>query len=101
MGPSVAFRIEMASRRVNSLVRLAGYRYMSSEPGSGAGKGGGSGGSIRDAGGTFGKIEAAREEEFIRKLQKKQLEMMKKSVNDDVAFHESQIKMHQEPKSNS
>lgn len=36
--------------------------------GSGAGKGGGSGGSIRDAGGAYGKMEAAREEEYFHKL---------------------------------
>lgn len=37
------------------------------EPGSGAGKGGGSGGSIRDAGGSMGKREAALEEEYFYK----------------------------------
>lgn len=31
-------------------------------------QGGGTGGSIRDAGGKFGEIEAAREEEYVRKL---------------------------------
>ena len=36
--------------------------------GGGAGKGGGSGGSIRDAGGAYGKMEAAREEEYFHKL---------------------------------
>lgn len=82
--------------RVCGLIRLAGVRYMSSEPGSGAGKGGGSGGAIRDAGGSFGKMEAAREEEFFRKLQKKQLEILKKTTHDDIEFHENQIKMHQE-----
>jgi hypothetical protein len=29
---------------------------------------GGSGGTIRDAGGAFGKLEAAREEEYVHKL---------------------------------
>lgn len=38
------------------------------EVGSGAGKGGGAGGSVRDAGGAFGKMEAAREEEYFHKL---------------------------------
>jgi len=36
--------------------------------GSGSGKGGGSGGSIRDAGGAMGKLEAGREEEYFHKL---------------------------------
>lgn len=35
--------------------------------GSGAGKGGGAGGSIREAGGAFGKMQAAREEEHFHK----------------------------------
>lgn len=38
------------------------------EPGDGAGRGGGSGGTIRDAGGAFGKREAAQEEQYFRKL---------------------------------
>lgn len=40
----------------------------SSELGSGAGKGGGAGGPIREAGGSFGKREAAQEEQYFRKL---------------------------------
>lgn len=40
---------------------------MSGELGSGAGKGGGGGGAIREAGGAFGKLEAAREEEYFYK----------------------------------
>ncbi|XP_023162778.1 ATPase inhibitor mai-2, mitochondrial [Drosophila hydei] len=47
------------------------------ELGCGAGKGGGAGGSIRDAGGSFGKMEAAREEEFFYKQQKEQLKNLK------------------------
>uniref|UniRef100_A0A1B0CN78 Uncharacterized protein n=1 Tax=Lutzomyia longipalpis TaxID=7200 RepID=A0A1B0CN78_LUTLO len=33
--------------------------------GSGAGKGGGGGGSIREAGGSMGRMEAAKEEEYF------------------------------------
>lgn len=40
----------------------------SGEAGSGAGVGGGSGGAIRDAGGSFGKREVALEEQYFRKL---------------------------------
>ncbi|EDW85856.1 uncharacterized protein Dwil_GK22917 [Drosophila willistoni] len=47
------------------------------ELGSGAGKGGGGGGSIREAGGSLGKMEAAREEEFFYKQQKEQLKNLK------------------------
>lgn len=35
------------------------------ELGRGAGRGGGAGGSIREAGGAFGIAEAAREEEYF------------------------------------
>lgn len=38
------------------------------EPGSGAGQGGGTGGTIRDAGGSFGKREAAQEEQYFKRL---------------------------------
>lgn len=41
---------------------------MSGERGSGAGKGGGSGGAIRDAGGSFGKMEAAHEDQYFYNL---------------------------------
>lgn len=41
--------------------------FTQGEPGSGAGRGGGGGGAIRDAGGAFGKMEAAREDEFFYK----------------------------------
>ena len=43
--------------------------------GDGAGRGGGSGGSVRDAGGAFGKMEAAREDEYFYKKQKEQLQV--------------------------
>lgn len=41
---------------------------MSGERGSGAGKGGGGGGAIRDAGGSFGKMEAAQEDQYFYNL---------------------------------
>ncbi|VDQ08655.1 unnamed protein product [Trichobilharzia regenti] len=42
--------------------------YPGDEFGRGAGKGGGGGGTIRDAGGAFGKREARNEEEYFYKL---------------------------------
>ncbi|XP_070153275.1 uncharacterized protein [Polyergus mexicanus] len=69
---------------------------MSGERGSGAGKGGGSGGAIRDAGGSFGKMEAAHEDQFFYNLQKQQLQKMRESLHDEISFHEEQIKRHQE-----
>lgn len=41
---------------------------MAGERGSGAGKGGGTGGTIRDAGGSFGKMEAAHEDQYFYNL---------------------------------
>merc|ERR1711963_207717 len=76
-------------------LRLACVRAMSGF-GDGAGKGGGSGGSIRDAGGSFGKMEAAQEEQYFRKLQSEQLKNMKHMLEDEVSHHEAQIRQHQE-----
>merc|ERR1711862_402013 len=66
-------------------------RAMSDKAGSGAGKGGGSGGSVRDAGGAFGEMEAAREGEYFKGQQAKQLEDLKKSLKKTKDFHEEQI----------
>ncbi|XP_034302901.2 ATPase inhibitor mai-2, mitochondrial isoform X1 [Magallana gigas] len=76
-------------------VQLIGCRMMSNDLGGGAGKGGGTGGSIREAGGTFGKIEAAREEEFIRRLNAQQLQALKDHLDEEVGHHEKIIKEHQ------
>lgn len=38
---------------------------MIGERGSGAGQGGGGGGAIREAGGAFGKMEAAHEDQYF------------------------------------
>jgi len=67
---------------------------MPDHPGSGAGKGGGSGGSIRDAGGAFGKMEAAREDEYFYKLQKAQLKQLKDQLAREIEHHASQAKNH-------
>ncbi|XP_005091422.1 ATPase inhibitor mai-1, mitochondrial [Aplysia californica] len=78
-------------------LRLACVRAMSGgQFGDGAGKGGGSGGSVRDAGGSFGKMEAAKEEQYFRQLQKEQLDKMKDMLEDEVTHHERQIRQHQE-----
>ncbi|KAK4326676.1 hypothetical protein Pmani_002835 [Petrolisthes manimaculis] len=66
------------------------------DPGSGAGQGGGTGGTIRDAGGAFGKREAAQEEQYFRKLQQEQLEKMRSSLKEEVDFHKKQIKAHED-----
>lgn len=45
----------------------------SGQLGSGVGKGGGAGGSVREAGGTLGKMGAAKEEAFFKKKDAEQL----------------------------
>ncbi|GFY39726.1 hypothetical protein TNIN_344021, partial [Trichonephila inaurata madagascariensis] len=77
-------------RRVAS-VMFASMRS-NGEWGSGSGKGGGSGGSVRDAGGSFGKMEAAREEEYFRKQQKEQIKKLKSHLQDEIEHHEDSIK---------
>lgn len=59
-------------------------------------KGGGSGGSIRDAGGAFGQMEAAREEQYFRQKQKEQLEKMKKGLDTEKDRLEKLIKEHED-----
>jgi len=71
-------------------------RYMSGEKGSGAGKGGGSGGAVRDAGGAFGKRQAAKEEEYFRNLNKNQLDALKNSFEDEISYHKEEMKDHEE-----
>ncbi|XP_055938203.1 ATPase inhibitor mai-1, mitochondrial-like [Argiope bruennichi] len=66
------------------------------EWGSGAGKGGGAGGAVREAGGSFGKLQAAREEEYFRKLQRKQLLDLKKQINKEILLNQKLIHQHRE-----
>ncbi|XP_003745769.1 ATPase inhibitor mai-1, mitochondrial [Galendromus occidentalis] len=94
----------MASLKVKSFAKLLnvenafciGTRAMSGISGSGAGKGGGSGGSVRDAGGSLGKREAAQEDQYFRKLQQEQLANLHKHLEDEIAQHELQIKQHEQ-----
>ncbi|XP_042206998.1 ATPase inhibitor mai-2, mitochondrial-like isoform X2 [Homarus americanus] len=63
--------------RLRSPIALCVRGMSKGEPGSGSGQGGGTGGTIRDAGGSFGKREAAQEEQYFRKLQEDQLKDLK------------------------
>ncbi|VDO28918.1 unnamed protein product [Haemonchus placei] len=67
---------------------------MSGGYGDGVGKGGGTGGSIRDAGGAFGKMEAAREDEYFYKMQKQQLEELKAQLQQEIEHHEKEVENH-------
>ncbi|PVD32024.1 hypothetical protein C0Q70_07450 [Pomacea canaliculata] len=84
--------------RLPNVLRLVGIRCMSGmgEWGSGAGKGGGTGGSVRDAGGAFGKMEAAHEELYFKKLAALQLQKLREHMTEEIANHEKAIRDHQE-----
>lgn len=69
-------------------------RFSAGGHGDGAGRGGGSGGSIRDAGGAFGKMEAAREDEYFYKKQKAQLQELREHIQEEVKHHEGQLENH-------
>lgn len=69
---------------------------MAGERGSGAGKGGGSGGSIRDAGGSLGKKEAAQEDQYFRQQTAEQLSKLKGALDSQIASHQKLIKEHQD-----
>jgi len=72
-------------------------RHMATgEQGSGAGKGGGTGGAVRDAGGAFGKRQAAKEEEYFRNLNRSQLDALKSSFEDEIKYHKDEMKDHEE-----
>lgn len=58
-------------------------------------QGGGSGGSVRDAGGAFGRMEAAREEEFFRRKQQQELEKLRQALDSQRSELEKQIKEHE------
>ncbi|XP_044260835.1 ATPase inhibitor B, mitochondrial-like [Tribolium madens] len=77
---------------------LTQIRFMSQlgDLGSGVGRGGGGMGSIRIAGGAFGRIQAAREEGYFHKKQKQQMVKLREEIKDDIKFHREQIKKHEE-----
>ncbi|KAJ0172633.1 hypothetical protein K1T71_011772 [Dendrolimus kikuchii] len=51
-------------------------------PGSGAGKGGGAGGSVRESGAGLGKFGTAQEEGYFYNKQKEELEKIKQKLKD-------------------
>ncbi|CAM4641207.1 unnamed protein product [Leuciscus chuanchicus] len=59
--------------------------------GSGAGKGGGAGGSVREAGGAFGKKQAADEERYFKQKEKEQLAALKKHHEEEIDHHKKEI----------
>jgi hypothetical protein len=62
--------------------------------GSGSGRGGGSGGTIRDAGGAFGKREQAFEDQYFMKLNDEQLKHLHDSLEEEIRYHTAAIERH-------
>ncbi|KAF7244209.1 hypothetical protein EG68_08479 [Paragonimus skrjabini miyazakii] len=83
-----------AARYVTVLICIR--MYPGDELGRGAGKGGGSGGTIRDAGGAFGKREARNEEEYFHRKQKEQLAALRKHLEEEVQYRKDEILRHRE-----
>ena len=49
-------------------------------------------GSIREAGGSFGKKEKAQEDQYFRQQQLKQLSELKKDHKNEIDAHKAEIK---------
>jgi hypothetical protein len=64
--------------------------------GSGVGKGGGSGGTVRESGGAFGVREAVMEEQYFRRLTAQQLDELHDHYVEEIRFLEKQVKEQQE-----
>merc|ERR1711963_1273174 len=77
-------RILIESQRLNkfSTCKMMSGSAAVGTPGEGAGKGGGSGGSVRDAGGSMGKRQAAQEGQFFRQEQQRQIEEYKQKQKE-------------------
>ncbi|XP_046383532.1 ATPase inhibitor mai-2, mitochondrial-like [Ischnura elegans] len=57
---------------------------------------GGSSGSIREAGGAFGKMQVAHEEEYFYKQQKELLKQLKSTISEEISDHKRKIVEHEE-----
>jgi len=84
---TIATRLPRILSESQSFNRYSLHRMMSGTaavgtPGEGAGKGGGAGGSVRDAGGSMGKRQAAQEEQFFRQEQQRQIEEYKQKQKE-------------------
>ncbi|ELT92129.1 hypothetical protein CAPTEDRAFT_228244 [Capitella teleta] len=90
----MALRLLRFTNPIRALCQVRMSSSDSQQPGwgAGAGKGGGAGGSVREAGGGFGKMEAAHEEQYFRQLQAEQLAKLKSHHEDEIAFLEKEVK---------
>lgn len=54
------------------------------------------GGSIREAGGKFGEMQKAKEDQYFHNLQKDQLKRLKEESKKKIKHHREQIEKHEE-----
>lgn len=52
-------------------------------------------GAIRESGGALGKRQAALEEQYFYNIQKEQIKDLKKSHQEEIKYHEAEIRRHQ------
>merc|ERR1719317_898901 len=90
----MAARLPTTLRLAGSRLLAPSARFMSTGE-FGSGKGGGAGGSVREAGGAFGKMEAANEEMYFKKLQALQLKRMRDHMEEEIDHHAKAIKEHE------
>lgn len=95
-------RLVTGSAACQRLPLLGVVRCMSSSDsqlpswGSGVGKGGGAGGSVRESGGAFGVREAAMEEQYFRRLTEEQLQQLHDHYVEEINYLKQQLKEQQE-----
>lgn len=65
----------------------ASIRFSSSDTGES-----GAGGSVRQAGGAFGKREKAQEDQYFMRQQQEQLKKLRATVKEEISRYENQIK---------
>merc|ERR1739846_66207 len=92
----MAASMRISAGRISARLLSTSSLRMSSEMGSGSGKGGGAGGSVRSAGGAFGKMEHAHEEQYFREQQQAQLKAIKEQQHQMAELHKREIKHHEE-----
>jgi len=79
--PTILIESQRLNKKYSTCRMMSGSAAVGT-PGEGAGKGGGSGGSVRDAGGSMGKRQAAQEEQFFRQEQQRQIEEYKQKQKE-------------------
>ncbi|OCT77879.1 ATPase inhibitor, mitochondrial [Xenopus laevis] len=73
------------------LMQMRGLSDQLGEFGKGAGEGGGRGGSIREAGGAFGKHQAAEKGRYFRQKEQEQIASLRKHYEEEIHHYKLEI----------